>query len=254
MFRINLEIIEKLKKLIRHNFLPENRLDTIKEIIAVLIWMVSTLMFYFIMRDIFPDMKFWKGQNLIAIVASFFVVDGLLYSFIYRNLFELTSQIENHKIDHMLLLPTNFQSYTSFRKLQFSSLIQVPTSIILLILFMDVSILEFILWFVSLVIGYWIAYHIWYTLSLLSFWLRIGEKATFVFEELGIVSMFPALPFIRSKLFVVFFPFLTFACYSAVGLLEGNWPRVYLLQISTLVIAVTLAQIIQYFGLQKYRS
>lgn len=247
-------MIERLKKLIRHNFLPENRLDSIKEIIACLIWMASTAMFYFIMQDIFPDMDFWKGQNLIAIVASFFVVDGLLYGFLYRSLFELTEQIENHKIDHILLFPIKFQNYASFRKPQFSSLIQIPTSIILLILFMDVSILEFLLWFTSLIIGYLIAYYVWYILTLLSFWLKIGEKATFVFEELGIVSMFPALPFISSKLFIVFFPFLTIACYSAVGLLDGNWTKVYLLQIPTLLIAVILAQIMQHFGLQKYRS
>jgi len=216
--------------------------------------MVSTVMFYYVLQDIFPEQEFWRGANFASIIASFFIVDGLLFSFLFRNLFELSDQIESQGIDQRLLLPVGFRSYSSFRRMQFSSLIQIPVSIILVILILPISIPSFLLWTGSLIIGFLIAYHLWYIFSLLSFWIKIGEKSTFLFEEFSLICMFPAAPFIASELFVFFFPFLTFASFSARGLLEGGWGRVYMMQGATLIVFVIIAKILEYLGLRRYRQ
>ncbi|MDD3646875.1 MAG: ABC-2 family transporter protein [Candidatus Dojkabacteria bacterium] len=247
-------LLTRIKKLIRQNFLPENRVQTISEIIAVLVWMASTVIFYYVLQDIFPEQEFWKGANFASIIASFFIVDGLLFSFLFRNLFELSEQIESRKIDQRLLMPVGFKSYSGFRKMQFSSLIQIPVSIVLIILTIRSPIPGFLFWTGSLIIGYLIAYHLWYILSLLSFWIKIGEKSTFLFEEFSLISMFPAAPFIASKLYFFFFPFLTFASFSAKGLLEGGWERIYIMQSAVLLVFVFTAKILEYLGIKRYRA
>lgn len=250
----NNRIFNKIYKSFRQNLLPGNYLDTIREVVAVLIWMLSTYMFYIILKQAFPQLAELYSANLVIIVSSYFIVDGLIYSLLYRNLHLLGQQICNRQIDHIILFPTSFQSYTSFRNIQLSSLIQIPIAILLVTFLFKPSLFELFFWFISLVIGFFIAYFFWYFLNLIAFWLNVGDKTSLLFEELSIIGMFPLQPFLNLKTVWLFFPFLTLASFSAYGLISHQLLKPILQQLILLFILFFLCKTIEFYGIKKYRS
>lgn len=250
----NNRLFQKIHKVFRQNLLKENYINTTREIFAVLIWMMSTYMFYLILKYTFPSLIDLFANNLVVVVSSYFIVDGLIYSLLYRNLHSLSQQISARKVDHIILLPTSFQNYTSFRNIQLSSFVQIPIALILVFVFYKPSVIESFFWFVSLIIGFVIAYFFWYLLSLIAFWLDVGEKSSLFFEELSIVGMFPLQPFLSLKVAWLFFPFLAIASFSSYGLINHQPFIPIIQQVCLLVVLFALCKTVEFHGIKKYRS
>lgn len=243
-----------LKKTTRHNFLPENWVNTIIEIAAVIVWMLSSLLFYLGMFTLFPQIGPWNKSNMVLIIASFFITDGLTYSLLERNLHHLAEQIEDRALEPTLLRPGSFRKYVGFRKTQFSSMIQIPVSLgMLIFLYRDWS-WQVLPWMVSLILGFFIIYHLWYCFDLLTFWFKIGRQVYPVLNELSGMGQFPYITFVSSKLFLVFFPFLAVAALPAQGLVINNMTGVLISQLLLLVLFYSLSIMLERRGLAWYRQ
>jgi len=248
--RLTVQIIRAF----RQNLLPENYPDTIREMVAVLVWMLSTYAFYLVLKESFPRLTELFSANLVVIVSSYFIVDGLIYSLLYRNLHELSQQISSAKIDYIILLPTNFQTYTSFRRIQMSSSIQLPIALILVFFLFKPTFFESILWLGSLILGFVIAYFFWYFLSLIAFWLKVDDKVSIFFEELSLVGLFPLQPFLSLNVIWFFFPFLSLASFSAYGLIYHSLYPAILIQLALIFVLYFLCRFVESSGLRHYRS
>lgn len=247
-------LFAQVYKAFRQNLLPENYPDTIREIIAVLVWMLSTYAFYLVLKESFPRLSELFSSNLVVIVSSYFIVDGLIYSLLYRNLHQLSQQISDRQVDHIVLFPTSFQSYTSFRNVQLSSFIQVPIALVLVLIFYQPSLFEALFWFFSLIVGFVIAYFFWYLLSLIAFWLKVGDKTSLFFEELSTVGMFPLQPFLNLGVIWFFLPFLSLASFSAYGLINHSLFSSISIQMALVVVLFVLCRFVEAAGLKRYRE
>lgn len=246
-------LLQKIIKTFRHNFLPENRSTTVIELIAVLVWMGSTFVFYYVLGQVVPELDFLKDSGGLNIIASYFVVDGLIYSLLFRNLHDLGKSIEDGKFGEYLLIPTDTIQYVSFRNIQFSSMIQVPIAFEMLILFGEFHLLSFIFWIFSITLGFIIAYQVWLLMSYLSFWYKAGNFISIIYEELTIIGMFPLKIFLSSTSFLIFGPFLLIASGGG-DVLNGNLGGMFVLvQLLIVSILYLVERIVFVVGVSYFR-
>jgi ABC-type uncharacterized transport system permease subunit len=247
-----MNLFTKVKKLIRHNFLPQNIGHTMVETTAVGVWMLSTMAFYVVIGTIFPDLEVLQLDNAISIIATYFVGDGLMYAFLYRNLHELGPEIEKGKIENYLLLPTNLMKYLGFRNIQFASMIQIPVAILMLLIWGNFTLLTLLLWFGSMLIGFYLTYNIWLIISAISFWFKSYGQASTMYEEVIQIGLFPLQIYLGFKLFWPFLPLAFVASGGFEVLINGSlW--VIGVQIGILFIAVLLRMLLWNMGLRKFR-
>jgi len=247
-----MNIFIKIKKLIHHNFLPQNIGHTIIETTAVVVWMVSTIIFYVVIGTVFPELEILQLDNSISIIATYFVGDGLMYALLYRNLHELGPEIENGKIENYLLLPTNLMKYLGFRNIQFASLIQVPIAILILLFWGNFTIITLLLWFGSMLIGFYLTYNIWLIISAISFWFKSEGQASTMYEEVIQIGLFPLQIYLGFKLFWPFLP-LAFVASGGFEVLNNGSLWIIGVQIGILVVAVLLRRLLWKMGLRKFR-
>ncbi|KKT78137.1 MAG: hypothetical protein UW73_C0006G0019 [Microgenomates group bacterium GW2011_GWB1_44_8] len=242
-----------IRKTVRHNFLPENRVNTVIEVAAVVVWMLSALLFYLGMFRLFPQIGPWNKGNMVLIIASFFITDGLTYSLLERNLHHLAEQIEDRNLDTTLLRPGSFRKYVGFRRTQFSSMVQIPIALLMLtFLYHDWS-WQVLLWIVSLVFGFFIIYHLWYCFDLLTLWFKLGRQVYPVLNELTGMGQFPYITFMSSKLVLLFFPFLAVAALPAHGMVTQNMILVLFYQSVLLALLYVISVGLERRGLEWYR-
>lgn len=246
-------VIEKLAKLVRQNLLPQNRAVTFLEITAVFIWMSSTAVFYLILNDVYEGVEIFAVRNVLLYVASYFVVDGLMFGLLFRNLSELAIKIEGRGIDGAILLPGNTINFLSFRSFQLSSLVQIPIALLIVFLFVKMPVVSFILWVVTLVLGFVLAYLLWIDAIFVSFWVKNENKLTMVVEELAQIGVFPMQVYLNS--FVIFFfgPFLLISSASAYSVLMGNQGVIWVVQVCAIVVLFLLRQLLFNLGIKRYR-
>ena len=255
MPRFNFDALAEFwRRLIKHNFQPDNRTETIIEIIAVLFWMSTSVLFYWFLFWRIPAIEPWNQTNILLLIASYFIVDGLTYGILYRNLSVFNAMVKNRSLENILLLPVNFRRHVSFRLVQFASLIQVPLSLILYFIFRPSLDLTVLLWIMALVFGFIISYLLWFLICLTSFWLDITERLTIISEELFSVGLFPVTIFLGTKLFPVAFVYLLTASYPAQALLENRLPQIILLQLLFIFFLNLLVSFVQKQGIKKYTA
>lgn len=248
-------IISAIKKTLRHNFLPENRFNTIIELVAVFVWMFSAFIYYRVISVLVPELGFLNLENTINIIATFFIADGLIYSLLFRNLHDLGVVIENKKFNQYLLLPTDTIKFISHRKIQFSSMIQIPFAILMLLFFgniQNVGILIF--WLFSLILGFLIAKNLWLLLSYVSFWVKVGTYTSTLFEELSAIGQFPLRFFVNSGYLGLFFPFLMISSGTSELLLVGLDLKIILWQLILLFSILISNKVIVNLGISHYRK
>jgi ABC-type uncharacterized transport system permease subunit len=244
----------KIQKLIKHNFHPDNIGLTITEISAVLVWMVSTLVFYVMLNQSFPAEPLFQWKNSITVICTYFVVDGLTFGILYRNFQSLALTIENKELDNFLLLPVNLKQYLSFRNMQFSSLIQVPVAIIAFLIFGNYTLITFILWVFTLILGFIISYELWFLFISISFWFKSDNRLTNLWEELSAIGMFPAQVYIVTKSILFFYPFLAFASLPAAYFINNQSLYFVGIQIVIIIVLSLLNRILLSLGVRTYRS
>jgi ABC-type uncharacterized transport system permease subunit len=247
-------MFEKLQKVIRHNFHPDNIAQTITELVAVIVWMVSTLVFYLVLSDSFPNEPIFQWNNSIAVIASYFVVDGLTYGILYRNFQSLAVNIEERLIDNFLLFPVDLKQFLTLRKLQFSSLIQVPIAIIAYLILGNFTLLEFALWIVTLVLGFFISYQLWFFLISLSFWFKSNNRLTNLFEEVSTIGMFPASVYLITKSIIFFYPFLLLSSLPAQAFITNQSLYMILTQSILILVLSLVNRLVLQLGVKTYRT
>jgi len=247
-----MKIVHALKTLIRQNFKKQNIGTTVIEVIAVIIWMGSTLIFYLVISDIFSDFHLFTKSYVITIVATYFVSDGLIFSLLYRNVGHLSNDIETRKLEHFLLLPTNMIKHISFRNIQFASMIQVPIALVMLFLWGNFSLTAFLMWTISIILGLYIAYNIWLIIIASSFWVKTNGHASIMYEELLQMGLFPLNIYLSFKLF---WPLLPIALITSGGalVLSDNKYWILVVQGILLIIVILLRKFIWGLGVKRYR-
>lgn len=255
MFRYKLEsIIDFWRRLVKHNFMPDNRTETIIEVVAVLFWMSTSVLFYLFLFWRIPAIVPWDKTNILLLIASYFIVDGLTYGILYRNLSVLNNMVKNRSLENILLMPVKFRRHVSFRLVQFASLIQIPLSLGLYFFFRPRLDIITVLWLASLVLGFFISYLLWYLVCLTAFWWNFTERLTVVSEELFSVGLFPVTIFLGTKLFPAAFIYLLTASYPAQALLENRLPQIIILQLFFIFLLNIVVNFFQKQGIKKYTS
>ena len=247
-----MNLFGKIQKTVRHNFLPQNVAHTLVESSAVFIWMGSTIVFYYVVGKIFPQLEFLQFENAIAIIATYFVGDGLMFGLLYRNLQKLGTEIEQGKVENFLLLPTNTMKYIGFRNIQFASLIQIPIALAMLLIWGEFTFLNLAFWMVSMVVGFYLAYNFWMIFSFISFWYKVGDQTTVMYEELVQMGLFPLKIYLAFKLFWPLLPIAFIASGGYEVLSEGTY-WVIGVQAGILLLAVLLRNILWSLGLRRFR-
>jgi ABC-type uncharacterized transport system permease subunit len=245
-------IFEKIQKTIKHNFKKQNLPHTLLEVGAVFVWMSSIFVFYYIMSQLFAEIEIFSRDKIIAIVATYFLSDGLIYAFLYRNIHNLGKSIESGKIHQYILLPVNFIKYLSNRNVQFASMIQIPIALFLVIFIQQLTAVNVILWIISIFTGFLIAKELWLILSGLSFWIKLEDTGSILFDELTQTSLFPLKIFRSFNLFYIFLPFTYIAAGGSKVLTEGN-PQYIIGQGIVLVCCCLLRRILWKLGIRKSR-
>lgn len=247
-------MFDKINKLIKHNFHPDNIGLTITELVAVLIWMISTLVFYVVLNQTFPDVELFQWNNSLILIASYFIVDGLTFGILYRNLESLAVDIEEKKIDNILLFPVNLKKFLSFRRFQFSSLIQIPISVIAFLFFGDYTLIGLFYWILTLILGFIISYQLWFFIILQSFWFKSENRLTNLFEEISAIGMFPANIYIFTKSFLFFYPFLLLSSLPTYDFVNNTSLNLMIIQFIVIVILIILNKVLLNLGGKVYRS
>lgn len=255
MFKLDLSPIDEFfRRLVKQNFLPDNRTETIIEVVAVLFWMSTSALFYLFLFWRLPEINPWNQTNILLLISSYFIVDGLTFGILYRNLSVFNSMVKNRSLENVLLMPVNFRRHVSFRLVQFASLIQIPVSLVLYFFFRPQLDVIIFLWILSLTLGFFISYLLWFLVCLTSFWFDFTDRLSIISEELLGIGLFPVTIFIGTKIFPIAFIYLLTASYPAQGLLENQLPKIILWQLFFIFILNLLVSLVEKQGIKKYTS
>lgn len=139
----------------------------------------------------------WAKGEVLFLVATLFLIDGLRVLFFYNNLKNLPSEITDGNLDLILTKPVDSQFWLSLRHLNFSEISLLIMGALLwwhawLLTDIQLTIISVLIYMVLCLCGLLIAYSIWLMLVAMSFWYFRIDNITDLFNHIIDIGRYPA--------------------------------------------------------------
>lgn len=166
----------------------EYRVDFFTRIVSSLLGVITTLGALSIAFRYTPHIKGWSFAQVLALMAVFYLMDGLIEMFIAPNMREIMTKVREGTLDFVLLKPVSAQFMATFRTVNIwrmsSLLIGIGLSVYAVRRLAYVVGVEQALSFaVTMAAGLMVIYSFWLVLVTLTFWfLRIENIEQIVWQ------------------------------------------------------------------------
>jgi len=255
--------INLYKLFLKNSFIKEfsDPLNITVSIVAVCFWMLSTFLFYRVIYSRINEIAGWNWNEALILIATFFIVDGVLFTLFYWNFQKLKNNIESRELDFVLLKPVNQQFISSTQEIQASMYIQLILAIILIIigangLDLKIDIYSIFLYVIFIILATMISYFMWFSTICFAFFAKGIDNLLSFFEEIFNFAVYPSSIF--SGAFKIFFNYIIPIAFmvtvpSKVLTLSIDLSEFILIFVITIILFF-LTQIIWRVGIKKYLS
>ncbi len=227
--------------------------------IAVIAWMLSTVIFYRVLLNHFEEIAGWNWAECLILIGSYFTIDGLIYTLFYWNMLKIKNFVNNRNLDLIIIKPIDSQFIMSTQEIQASMYIQFITTLVFIIigisnLSLSISITQIILYLIFMTCACFIAYSLWFILTCTIFWIPKIDNIIHFFEEIFSFAQYPSSIFSGILSIIIHFliplAFMT-SIPSQILTKKINNEMFFIALILTLIF-VSSSKIIWKLGLKKY--
>lgn len=168
----------------------ESRGNFFAECLVLLLFPFLPLLFVGAIFSQVADLGGWSFNEYLVLVGTFSIINALVFTLFFRNIFEFPERVRKGELDFYLLKPMNSQFMLSLRYVNFPDLSPLLPGIVLVFiglsnLTVKVEWWQWLLYPVFITCGVIIAYSIWFITTLPSIWtvrLDVHEIFFTVFE------------------------------------------------------------------------
>lgn len=165
------------KTLLKLNFatLVAYRSNFINSVVSSIAWGFFSIFNIMILTARTPSAFGWKREEILILTAAFNILVGLFHMIFSRN-FERIAKLTNFgDLDRVLLFPIDSQFSVSFWEVNYAALFRIPIGFALLGFFLQrldftVSLLQFFMFGLLLLIGLMLQYSIWLLITTTTIW------------------------------------------------------------------------------------
>lgn len=153
----------------------EYRIDFFTRILASLLGLLTTIGSLSIAYRYTGNIKGWTFPQALVLLAIYYLMDGLIETFIAPNMRQVMDQVRNGTLDFVLLKPVSSQFLASFRQVNIWRLSSIIVGLGLCAytigkLSLSVGIFDALAFAVTLAGGMAVVYSFWLSLVTLTFW------------------------------------------------------------------------------------
>lgn len=158
------------------------RANFIIEAISSMSWMMMNLGFYTLVYNFTPSIADWGKYEFFVFISTTMFVNSLVQAFFMPNAQELSELVRTGGLDFALLKPIDTQFLVSLRRVNWSSLGNFFVALLLLayslykIEDLQLSLWQFVLYPLYVVLGVLILYSVMITLAATSIWLGRNQS------------------------------------------------------------------------------
>lgn len=235
--------------------------NLINSIISTIVWGAMSYLSIFLLTSKAHTVYGWSQNELLLLTALYNIIIGTFHTIFSRN-FERFSRIIDHaEIDTLLVKPVDSQFLVSFWWFNYTGIVRIVTGIIFVIILsqwihLNMSLINFIYFFILSFIGLVLMYSVWFIFSTLIIWYPRLSNLVDVLYQVNGVTRYPQEIFRNAGVFIVFFLFpLTLIITLPTKLLLGkiNLPDVLFLLLFTSILFL-ISRIFWKFALRSYTS
>ncbi len=166
----------------------EYRADFFTRLIASLLGLLTTVGGLSIAFRYTGEIKGWSFADALVLLAVYYLMDGLIETFIGPNMREIMTQVREGTLDFVLLKPVSSQFMATFRTLNIwraaNALVGLGLSIYAVTkLSLTVGWMESLLFALTMACGMAVIYSLWLALVTLTFWfVRIDNLEQIIWQ------------------------------------------------------------------------
>ncbi len=237
------------------------RFNFINNILSSTIWASFQYVAIFLLTEKTDSVLGWNRGELFLLTAHFNIMIGIFRLFISRNLEELSRIIHFGKLDQYLLKPVDVQFWLTFRHFNVGSATRIPYSILISLLilsFLDinVSLFEYFIFLLLLMVGITILYSIWFMFMTVVIWITNLTNLKTLLDGINGVTKYPREMFDNTSvfLFLLFLPLTLVITVPTEYILNKSTPSEVLLLIFMAVFLLLSSRMFWKFALRYYSS
>jgi ABC-2 type transport system permease protein len=159
-----------------------------------------TVYYFFSIEIIFmhtDSIAGWTKGEVLFLVATLFLIDGLRVLLFYDNLKNLPSEITDGNLDLVLTKPVDSQFWLSLRRLSFNEISLLIMGVLLgwhawSLIDIELTITNALIYILLCLCGLIIVYSIWLMLVTVSFWYLRIDNITELFNHIIDIGRYPA--------------------------------------------------------------
>ena len=174
------------------------RADFLMRMVTDLMWYVMLVFFYHIIfTRMTSEIAGWTYDRMLVLLGTVYAGNKLFQGFFLGNCNELSEQIRTGNLDFVLLKPINPQFMVSLRYIDYSSLINVPVGLAMVVygavrLGIDFSPIVWAEYLLLLGAGVVILYALMFMLASTSVWMVRNEGLTMLYFSTTSFARYPA--------------------------------------------------------------
>ncbi|MEI6714690.1 MAG: ABC-2 family transporter protein [Verrucomicrobiota bacterium] len=160
------------------------------------LWFLGQILFIEVLFSHVQHIGDWNKWQVVALIGTHQVIAQLFQAFFYMNLTHLPELVRTGKLDVLLTLPIDSQFAISTKQFGLDNLLNTFVGLALVSyalyqLDLTPSVLQVLLYFVSVVIGITVHYSVMFGLSTLCFWIIRAQGLVFAYFNLFNVGRYP---------------------------------------------------------------
>tara|TARA_A100001011_G_scaffold389893_1_gene472274 strand:+ start:3817 stop:4620 length:804 start_codon:yes stop_codon:yes gene_type:complete len=207
----------------------EFKANFISHIVVDLIYYISLYLFYYVIFQFTNTIGSFTKETVIIFMVVTYMIDAVYEFFFSGNIYSFNQMIVKGNLDFILTKPVNSQFLLSLRYIGFNGAISFSILTALLVFLTtnyphnEIKLINYILFFISFIIGNIIWYSIDFMIHCLSFWFKNFSVAGWLGSNIKQFSMRPDTiygGFLRKILFS-FFPMAMIASVPVRFLIFG---------------------------------
>ena len=240
----------------------EFKSNFIAHIAVDLIYYTSLYLFYYVIFQFTDTIGSFTKETVIIFMIVTYMIDAFYEFFFSGNIYSFNQMIVKGNLDFILTKPVNSQFLLSLRYVGFNGIISF--SLLLVLLFYlttnyphhPISVTNYILFFISFIIGNIIWYAIDFMIHCLSFWFKNFSVAGWLGSNIKQFSMRPDTIYngVLRKILFSFFPMALIASVPVRFLIFGFDGYLLLNQLIVGVVFFGLARYVWLNSLLRYES
>ena len=240
----------------------EFKANFIAHIIVDLIYYSSLYLFYYVIFQFTDTIGSFTKETVIIFMIVTYMIDAVYEFFFSGNIYSFNQMIVKGNLDFILTKPINSQFLLSLRYVGFNGIISF--SLLLMLLFFlttnyphhNIPSFNYVLFFISFIMGNIIWYSIDFIIHCLSFWFKNFSVAGWLGSNIKQFAMRPDTIYggVLRKMLFSFFPMAMIASVPVRFLIYGFNGYLLLNQVVVCILFFSFARYVWISSLSRYES